>query len=116
LDGDTLLLRFPGADAAGEDDVAEQQLALGAASNCPTSSGSTIGKERTLVGLSFPRHSRFKAWTSSSPVNLIEISMARSLSSAPGKSLASTAASTARSARAGQPPLLSHSPDTSDST
>ena len=46
------------ADAAGKDDIAKQQFWSGNVCVLQIISVSAIGKERTLVGLSLPRHWR----------------------------------------------------------
>ena len=60
------------------------------------SRSSAIGKDRTLVGLSLPRHLAFSARTSSSPVSRTEISTGRSTVASCGKALSAIAASAAR--------------------
>src|SRR5215218_3184688 len=73
------------------------------------SRSSDIGKERTLVDLSLPRHSALSARTSSSPVRVTEISTDRSLSARPGYPLSAMAAVAALRASSSQGWLLSHS-------
>ena len=55
LDGDALVRRFRHAYAARKHDIAKQQFRSGNFCGAQIVS-SSIGKERTLVGLSLPRH------------------------------------------------------------
>src|SRR6185437_293226 len=73
------------------------------------SSSLARGKDRTLVGLSLPRHSAFSSRTFPLPVSRTEISIGRPLIASCGKALSAIAASAAFRTSSSQERLLSHS-------
>ena len=100
-----LFLGLAGAGLEGEGNVAEQSG--GPSGARPSNSArSSIGNDRTLVGLSLPRHSRLSTWTSASEVNS-RLAERRGLASSVAASAAAREAFSARSSQSGDAVQLS---------